>query len=98
MAERVIVALAGMGTQVVPESWYPVLQLYEHAPLAGTQAPEPLPMGQLTLGVPAQVPLPSQTSVAVHALLSLHAVPAAAKSQNQPGESGLQVGAQHVGH
>ena len=91
--ESVIVAFAGIGVHVLPESAYPVLHVYEQAPVAGAQLPLPFAIEQLTLGVPAHPPVPSQTSPLVQALPSLHAVPAAAKSQNQPGLSGLQVGA-----
>jgi hypothetical protein len=54
VVDSVIVALAGMGTHVLPESEYPVLHVYEHAPVEGTQLPDPFAIEQLTLGVPEQ--------------------------------------------
>ena len=64
---------------MLPESWYPQLQLYEHVPVDGWQVPVPFEMEQLTASVPEQLPAPLHTSPLVQALLSLHDVPAAEK-------------------
>jgi hypothetical protein len=93
VVDRVMAAFAGDATHVEPDSWYPLLHVYVQAPLAGAQVPLPFETVQLTLGCPPQLPLPSQTSGLVQALLSLHAVPAAATSQCHCGMSILQVGA-----